>query len=61
MEYDDFNIREECNKLLKECENRLKITKDEEEIKRIRVIQCLILENSRLRYYIDMMKGVKNN
>ena len=61
MEYDDFNIREECNKLLKECENRLKITKDEEEIKKIRVIQCLILENSRLRYYIDMMKSVKNN
>ena len=61
MEYDDFNIREECDKLLKECKNRLKITKDEEEIKRIRVIQCLILENSRLRYYIDMMKSVKNN
>ena len=34
MEYDDFNMREECNKLLKECENRLKITKDEEEIKK---------------------------
>ena len=61
MEYDDFNIREECNKLLKECENRLKITKDEEKIKRIRVIQLLILDNSRLRYMIDMMKSVKNN
>ena len=61
MEYDDFNMREECNKLLKECENRLKITKDEEEIKRIRVIQLLILDNSRLRYMIDMMKSVKNN
>ena len=61
MEYDDFNIREECNKLLKECENRLKITKDEEEIKRIRVIQCLIADNSRLRFIIDMMRSVKNN
>ena len=61
MEYDDFNIREECNKLLKECKNRLKITKDEEEIKRIRVIQILILDNSRLRFMIDMMKSVKNN
>ena len=61
MEYDDFNMREECNKLLKECENRLKITKDEEEIKRIRVIQSLILDNSRLRFIIDMMRSVKNN
>ena len=61
MEYDDFNIREECDKLLKECKNRLKITKDEEEIKRIRVIQFLILDNSRLRYMIDMMKSIKIN
>ena len=61
MEYNDFNIREECDKLLKECKNRLKITKDEEEIKRIRVIQFLILDNSRLRFMIDMMKSVKNN